>query len=135
MPFPRPSATDVVTLIGPASMVVVRALSDLELLAGISETERLAAQYRDAEIDSIERAWLRVQGEQAERHLEHDLNRLREMSDQEFLLSFRTFQLLLGEAIHRKLVNPDDYEDDSWNYEYESEDDRPFLYRIPSEYP
>jgi hypothetical protein len=61
-----------------------------------------------------------------------DLERLREQTDQEFLLSFPLYGVLLGEAIHRKLVNPDDYEDDTWNYE--GDDERAIFYQIPHVY-
>ncbi len=135
MPFPRPDWRHYVRDGDDNSVRKIVDLTDRELLDVIAKTERNAALIHDYQIADVEKQWSRVQGEDAERILASDLERLREQTDQEFLLSFPLYGVLLGEAIHRKLVNPDDYEDDSWSYQYESEDDRPFLYRIPSEYP
>lgn len=119
--FQRPSPTDTVVLTDTWKAENIRAMLDQRLLDVIAEVERHAPAYRDREIEDIERILSRVQGEDAERILEADLNRLRDMTDQEFLLSFKPFLKLLGEAVHRKLVNPDHYEDDTWLY-YETED-------------
>jgi len=111
------------------SVQKINDLTDKALLDLITKVERNAAVQHDYQIGEVERNLSRVQGEDATRILESDLHRLQDMSDQEFLLSFPLYNALLGEAVFRKLINPDDYEDDTWWYE--SEDDRPILYRYP----
>lgn len=84
--------------------IAVKDMGDRHLLNSIAMLERNAPQQLNSLITEGYKALSFVQGEQAEWDIEHDINRLEEMTPQEFLEEFvPIYKTMKWHAQRRKL--------------------------------